>query len=99
MPQNSKFSKKDLDKIAKLALLDVAEEEKEQLSQQLEDILNYFKKLDQLDTSNVEPTTHALDLKNVLREDKPSKSLSKKEILGNSKHTKDGYFKAPRILK
>ncbi len=98
--EKTEFSKETIDHISKLALIDISEEEKENLSQELGVILNYFKKLDELDLSNVDPTTHPIDgLKNVFREDVPWKSLSNEEALKNAKHKKDGYFKAPRILK
>ncbi len=94
------LSIKTIEHIAKLALLDLTEKEKEKLSKQLGDILNYFKKLDDLDTTDVEPTTHPIDgLKNVFREDEPWESLSNEEATQNTKHKQDGYFKAPRILK
>ncbi|MFX1455197.1 MAG: Asp-tRNA(Asn)/Glu-tRNA(Gln) amidotransferase subunit GatC [Promethearchaeota archaeon] len=100
MAKKEKLSKETIDHLSKLALLDLSEEEKENLSEQLGDILEYFKKLDDLDTSNVEPTTHPIDgLFNVFREDIPKKSLSNEEALKNTKYKKDGFFKAPRILK
>jgi len=100
MNQNKELPKETIDHIAKLALLDLSEEEKVKLAKEVGDILNYFKKLDNLDTSNVKPMTHPIDgLKNVLREDIPRDSLSTEDALKNAKHKKDGYFKAPRILK
>ncbi len=100
MAEKEEFSKETIEHISKLALLDLSDEEKEQFSKQVGDILNYFKKLDDLDTSNVEPTIHPIDgLKNVFREDIPWKSLTNEEALKNAEHKKDGYFKAPRILK
>lgn len=100
MSKKEDFSKETLEHVSKLALLDLSEEEKEKLAKQLGDILNYFKKLNDLDTSNVEPMTHPIEgLKNVFREDIPGESLSNEEALKNAKHIKDGYFKAPRILK
>ncbi len=100
MSKKEDFSKETLEHVSKLALLDLSEEEKEKLAKQLGDILNYFKKLNDLDTSNVEPMTHPIEgLKNVFREDVPWESLSNEEALKNAEHTKDGHFKAPRILK
>lgn len=100
MTDKEEFSKKTIDYVSKLALLDLTEEEKVKLSKQLSDIISYFKKLNDLDTSDVKPTTHAIEgLKNVFREDIPWKSLSNEEALKNAQHKKDGYFKAPRILK
>ncbi len=100
MSKKEEFSKETIDYVSRLALLDLTEEEKEKFSKQLSNIISYFKKLNDLDTSNVKPTTHAIeDLKNVFREDIPWKSLSHEEALKNAEHKKDGYFKAPRILK
>lgn len=100
MPQKEEFSKKTLDHISKLALLDISDEEKSKLANELTDILTYFKKLNNLDTENVKPMTHPIEtLKNVFREDIPWKSLENDEVLKNAEHKKDGYFKAPRILK
>jgi aspartyl-tRNA(Asn)/glutamyl-tRNA(Gln) amidotransferase subunit C len=100
MKENEEISKETINHLSKLALLDLSEKEKDKLSRELGDILNYFKKLDDLDTNDVKPMTHPIEnLKNVFREDIPRKSLSNEEALRNAKHKKDGYFKAPRILK
>jgi len=100
MSEEENFSKETIDYVSKLALLDLTEEEKEKFSTQLNDIIVYFKKLDDINTENIEPTTHPIEgLKNVFREDVPWKSLSTEEALQNAEHKKDGYFKAPRILK
>ena len=100
MTKQEDFSKETIEYDSKLALIDLTEEEKEIFSKQLGNILSYFKKLNDLDTTNVKPTTHAIDgLKNVFREDIPWKSLTNEEALKNASHEKDGFFKAPRILK
>jgi len=100
MPEKEDFSEETLEHISKLALLDLSEEEKNKLAKQLGDILDYFKKLNDLDTTDVKPMTHPIEgLKNVFREDIPWKSLSNEEALKNAKHTKDGYFKASRVVK
>jgi aspartyl-tRNA(Asn)/glutamyl-tRNA(Gln) amidotransferase subunit C len=100
MSKKEEISKETIDHLAKLTLLELSEEEKEELSKQLGDILNYFKKLDSLDTTNIDPTTHPIEgLINVFREDEPWESLSNEEATKNTKHKQDGYFKAPRILK
>ncbi len=100
MSEKEDFSEETLERISKLALLDLSEEEKNKLAKQLGDILDYFKKLNDLDTTDVKPMTHPIDgLKNVFREDIPWKSLSNEEALKNAKHTKDGYFKTSRVLK
>ncbi|MFX0080889.1 MAG: Asp-tRNA(Asn)/Glu-tRNA(Gln) amidotransferase subunit GatC [Candidatus Hodarchaeota archaeon] len=100
MSKKEELSKQTIEHLSKLALLDISEEEKEQLSKQLGDILDYFKKLNDIDTDNVKPTTHPIEgLSNVFREDEPWESLSNEEATKNTKYKQDGYFKAPRILK
>lgn len=99
MTKETQFSKETIEYVSKLALLDLSEEEKEKLSKQLNNILSHFKKLEDLDTSEVEPTRHPIEgLSNVFREDKPWEGLSQKEALKNAEHKKEGFFKAPRIL-
>ena len=100
MSEKEYFSEETLEHISKLALLDLSQKEKRKLAKELGDILNYFKKLNDLDTSEVKPMTHPIEgLKTVFREDIPWKSLSNEAALKNAKHTKDGYFKASRVLK
>jgi len=100
MTRNEEFTEDTLDYISKLALLELTEDEKESLTKQLREIIEFFNKLNELNTDDIEPTTHPIEgLKNVFREDIPWKSLSNEEALRNAEHTQDGYFKAPRILK
>ncbi|MBY8987237.1 MAG: Asp-tRNA(Asn)/Glu-tRNA(Gln) amidotransferase subunit GatC [Candidatus Lokiarchaeota archaeon] len=100
MSEKEDFSEETLEHISKLALLELSGEEKNKLAKELGNILNYFKKLNDLDTTDVKPMTHPIEgLKNVFREDIPWKSLSNEEALKNAKHTKDGYFKANKVLK
>jgi aspartyl-tRNA(Asn)/glutamyl-tRNA(Gln) amidotransferase subunit C len=104
-PVKYKMSKKELTKdtldyLSKLALIELTEEEKEEFILELENILMYFKKINNLNTDDVEPTRHPIDdLNNVFREDVARKSLSNEEALKNAKYSKDGYFKAPKVLK
>ncbi|MEJ2250776.1 MAG: Asp-tRNA(Asn)/Glu-tRNA(Gln) amidotransferase subunit GatC [Candidatus Lokiarchaeota archaeon] len=98
--KEKELSKETIDYISKLALIDVSEKEKEKLLNQLNEIINYFKKLKDLDTKNIEPLYHPIkDLYNVFREDKVQKGLTQEEALKNAENTKDGYIKAPRIVK
>ncbi len=100
MIEKKEFSKEIIEYVSKLALIDLTDEEKEKFATQLNDIILYFKKLDDLDTSKIAPTTHPIEgLKNVFREDIPWKSLSNEEALQNAEHKKDGFIKAPKILK
>ncbi len=94
-----KISKKDVEHVARLARLRLTEEEKEKLGKQLNQILEYVEKLNELDTKNVEPTSHVVPLKNVLREDEVKPSLPVEEVLSNAPDKKGKYFKVPRIIK
>ncbi len=93
-----KISRKDVEHVARLARLRLTEEEKEKFGRQLNQILEYVEKLNELDTENVEPASHVVPLKNVLREDEVSPSLPVEEVLSNAPEKKGRYFKVPRII-
>jgi aspartyl-tRNA(Asn)/glutamyl-tRNA(Gln) amidotransferase subunit C len=88
-----------LKKTAHLARLNLTEEEVEIYSKQLEDILNYFQKLQELDTSNVEPMAHVLPLNNIWREDEIKESMDQELILMNAPEVENNCFKVPKIVK
>ncbi|MEW5757854.1 MAG: Asp-tRNA(Asn)/Glu-tRNA(Gln) amidotransferase subunit GatC [Candidatus Omnitrophota bacterium] len=89
---------KDLIHLAKLARINLSKEELEAFSRQLDDILSYIDKLKTLDLSNVEPTTHALQIKNVFRNDLVKESLSQDEALKNAPRKEKNSFKVPKII-
>ena len=91
------LSKKDVEHVAMLAHIELSEQEKVQFTDQFNDILEYFKKLDMVDTEGVEPTYHVLDLNNVSRTDEPKPSLSTEEALKNAPKKEKKFIKAPRI--
>lgn len=88
----------DVKKVAKLANIPLSLEEEDKLGEQLEQTLDYVKKLNEIDTARVEPTSQVTGLENVLREDKTSPSLSQEEALKNAKSTYRGYIKVKAIL-
>ena len=90
--------KMDIEKVARLARLELSEEEKKTFGNQLEQILTYMEQLNQLDTIGVEPTSHAIPLHNVFREDEKRASFSQEEVLSISPDQEDGHFKVPRII-
>ena len=92
------ITKKEVEYVAKLAKLEFSEEEKEEFTYQLNSILDYFKKLNELDTEKVEPTAYVISMPNLLNEDKVKPSLAHDEVLFNSKYVKKGYFKVPKIM-
>ncbi|MBI1824548.1 MAG: Asp-tRNA(Asn)/Glu-tRNA(Gln) amidotransferase subunit GatC [Nitrospirae bacterium] len=84
--------------VARLAKLTVSEEEKVKLTLQLEQILNYVEQLNELDTSKVEPTSHAILLENVFREDQETPSLPPELALKNAPERENGFFKVPKVI-
>lgn len=73
-----KLSPEKIDHIAELARLELSEEEKEQYAEELSVVLDYIEKLQEVDTTNVEPTAQVTGLKNVVRKDK-IKQVSKEK--------------------
>ncbi|MDQ0340095.1 aspartyl-tRNA(Asn)/glutamyl-tRNA(Gln) amidotransferase subunit C [Caldalkalibacillus uzonensis] len=94
----STISKQEVEHVARLARLNLTEEEKEQFTKQLDSILNFAQKLNELDTDNVEPTSHVLPLVNVMRDDVPHESLPVEEALKNTAEHQDGQVKVPSVL-
>jgi len=85
-------------KVAKLSRLDLTDSEIKEFTGQLEAILEYVDKMNQLDTEGVEPLAHCLPISNCLREDKAGDSLGAEKILANAPQRDGDFFKVPRIL-
>ncbi|HBX24282.1 MAG TPA: Asp-tRNA(Asn)/Glu-tRNA(Gln) amidotransferase subunit GatC [Desulfotomaculum sp.] len=92
------ISLKEVEHVALLGRLELTEEEKKLYSKQLSDILEHARKLQDLDTANVPPTSHVLPLQNVFREDRPGEHMATEKVLANAPDRQDDYFKVPRIL-
>ncbi len=88
----------EVEHVARLARLELTKEEKERMRAQLDSILSYVEKLNELDTSAVEPTSHVLPMINVFREDEVGPSLSQEEALANAPDRHDVFFRVPKIL-
>ncbi len=93
-----KISKQEVDHVAKLARLELTDQEKELFTNQLSNILTYVDQLNKLDTKNVEPTSHVLDIKNVMREDVADQSLAQEKALANAPDKAAGHYKVPKII-
>lgn len=89
---------KDVEHVARLARLELSDSEKDQFTEQLNAILKYAEKLNGLDTENVEPTSHVLPIKNVMRADVNRPSLPIEKVLLNAPDEEDGHFKVPAVL-
>jgi aspartyl-tRNA(Asn)/glutamyl-tRNA(Gln) amidotransferase subunit C len=93
-----KISKNVVLHVAQLARLEFKEEEIDKFTEQLGNILGYVEKLNELDTSRVEPTFHVLDLSTLLREDIVSPWLSPDEALENAPRREDDFFAVPKFI-
>ena len=94
----TRISKEEVKHVANLARLAISEEETEKLQKQLDSIITFAEQLNELDTENIEPTTHVLHMKNVLREDKASPGLPREEVLKNAPDHQDGQIRVPGIM-
>jgi aspartyl-tRNA(Asn)/glutamyl-tRNA(Gln) amidotransferase subunit C len=83
--------------IAKLARLSLSKEEEELYTQQLGKILDYFEALNAINTTDVEPMSHALKVKNVMREDELIPTPGQKTMLSSAPDCEDGFFRVPKI--
>lgn len=92
------IDKNQIKKISALIRINLSELEIEEFLPQLKEILNYFNKLDELNTDNIEPSFLPIEIEMGLREDKIEKSLSVKKALSNTIHKEENFFKGPRVL-
>lgn len=93
-----KITKETVENVAELARLSLSEESIERFTHDLGDILAYVDKLSELDTENVRPTQHVLNIKNVFREDEADKSFDREKILENAPDSDNGCFRVPKVV-
>lgn len=88
----------DVKHIAELARLRFSKEELENFTHQLNQILEYVEKLNELDTEKVEPLSHPIEGNNVFREDELKPSISMEDALKNAPDSSEEFFKVPRVI-
>jgi len=93
-----KISNKDVKEVADLARLEIEEEQLDKFTNQFENILKFISKLDELNTDDVDPTSHVLDMPTPLREDKVEEWLSQDEALKNAPQREDEFFGVPKVI-
>ena len=94
----TKITKKEVEKVAHLARLELNEDEINNHAEQLEKILEYIKQLEKIDTENVPCTTRAIEVTNVFRKDEKKSSDCTEELLELGPSKEDQYFKVPKII-
>ncbi len=92
------ISKKDVEYIANLARLGLTDQEIEHFQGQLEGILEYIDQLKKVDVTQVAPTAHVLDIKNVYRLDEIKPSLDPRKVLHIAPAAQGSFYKVPRVI-
>lgn len=87
----------DVEHVAKLARLEITDEEKVKFSKQLGDVLKYVEQMNEVDTTNVEPLSHVVDFNNVMRDDEIHYDCTKEQLMMNAPEEEIGFFKVPKI--
>ncbi|MFQ6101625.1 MAG: Asp-tRNA(Asn)/Glu-tRNA(Gln) amidotransferase subunit GatC [Anaerolineae bacterium] len=93
-----KLNRQEVEHIAELARLSLSEEERSLYQEQLSAILEYFERLQELDTEAISPTATVLPLRNVMRADEPRPPFPREDILANAPAVEEGCFKVPAVL-
>ena len=93
-----KIDQEQVRKVAELSRLELTEAEVEEFTEQLSAILDYVEKMNDLDTTDVEPLAHCLPISNVFREDTAKESLGTEKALANAPQRDEEFFKVPKIL-
>ena len=87
-----------IEHLGRLARLSVSDDEKILFAKQIDNILHYMDKLNELDTGNIEPTSHVISLSNVVREDLREPSLDREDALMNAPDKTNKFFRVPKII-
>lgn len=93
-----RLTREEVEHVAWLARLELAEQEKDRLTGHLNRIMEHFEALQQLDTADVEPTSHSIPMSNVFREDIAGPSFSQEEAVSNAPEERDFYFVVPQVV-
>ena len=93
-----KISKEQVEHVANLARLTLSEEEKVELTKDMENIIEFADKLNGLDTEGINPTAHVLKVENVFREDVVKDIYTRDELLQNAPEKENGCFHVPQVV-
>lgn len=92
------LSREQVEKVSLLARLRLSETELETLTAQLGQVVDYMELLGELDTENVEPMAHAVELSNVFRDDELRPSFDRAEMLARAPHADGEFYLVPAVL-
>jgi aspartyl-tRNA(Asn)/glutamyl-tRNA(Gln) amidotransferase subunit C len=94
----TKITSQDVLKVAKLSRLEISDSEVELFTSQLEKILGYVAQLEKVDTTNIEPTTRAVEVINVMREDTVIAANVRDDLLDQAPQREGDFYRVPKIL-
>jgi aspartyl-tRNA(Asn)/glutamyl-tRNA(Gln) amidotransferase subunit C len=94
----ARITLEEVENVARLARLELRPEDKERMRRELDGILAYIDKLRALDVDGVEPTSHAVPLTNIMRDDEPRPSFPRDEMLANAPDAHGDFFRVPKIV-
>ncbi len=97
-PMREKISREEVRHVAQLARLELLETEEVRMTEQMNQILTYMDTLNELDTEGISPTTHAIRLQNVFRQDEVCTPLDRESALANAPETDGGSFIVPKVI-
>ncbi len=92
------IDRKAVDHVARLARLGLSEQERIRMQTELDHILGHVEKVQELDLAGIEPTSHSVPIRNVMRDDEAGLSLEQADVLMNAPEAEDGRFRVPRII-
>lgn len=93
-----KITVADVEHVARLARLELSEEEKQLFAGQMDNILGYVEKLKELDTNNVNPTSHAVPMENAFRADLTTSSIGVEKALANAPESAGNFYRVPKVI-
>jgi aspartyl-tRNA(Asn)/glutamyl-tRNA(Gln) amidotransferase subunit C len=94
----AKITREEVQYVAALARLELHDSDIQDLTQQLGRILDYIDKLTELDTDDVEPTSHVIAIRNVVRPDEREEPLARDRALALAPEHQEGYYEVPRVV-
>ena len=93
-----KITKEEVLYVARLARLDLDENAIDKFAGQIDEILGYIEKLNQVDTRGIKPTSHAISLTNAFRDDVQQEHLDRERALDNAPEQEEGQFVVPKVV-
>jgi len=93
-----RLTREDIESVAYLSRLELADEEKDKLAEHINRLLENFQTLQELNTDDVEPTSHVIPVQNVFRKDEARPSLPAEEVVANGPQVADNCFVVPRVV-